>query len=382
MYARPRGEVRTARARRPRVPLRLRAVPADAFPARLVCPRCRVPGEDGRLVVSLLEEEEAGGSACDVCRRCGTRYPRFGGVRCVPPDLPAFRHAQERWLAAEPCAATAEEAVTLCRGAGLEDPEGEAFRESILPGQYALAHFPLGAGSLEEELRGNLEVVATARRWLERHAAPSGAAAPCLLEAGCGPGAVLHAAASLFPGGALGLDLRLGVLRLARRLADRGEAIVPFRTEGRRFAPVRVEVPPGARALEGRLHLLQGDVLSPPLEAEAFPAVVALSLLDSVPDPLVALGQLDALLAPGGLLLVGTPYSWDARATPPGEWWSDAGRAGGETLRGALAGRHPALPHLRYALLEEEGRAAWSLPGHGRLVHRFFLDLVLARKAG
>jgi SAM-dependent methyltransferase len=131
----------------------------------------------------------------------------------------------------------------------------------------------------------------------------------------------------------------------------------------------------------GSIHLVQGDISAPPFEAEIFPAVVALSLLDTVPDPLFALGQLDALLAAGGLLLLGTPYSWDGSVTPPAEWWSGPERTGAQWVRSTLAGANPVLPHIHYEVLEEADRVLWAVPGHGRLVYRFFLHLLLARKA-
>lgn len=354
----------------------------ETFPARLVCPRCRVPGPDGRLVVSLLEVDGSSGAPRDLCPRCGTAYPRVDGVRCVPPDLPAFLAAQAAALPPAGPTFAAEEGEALCCRLEALDPADDSFREALFAGQHALAHVPGSAGALAEELLGNAGLFATAKEWIEKHARPASAPAGCLLEAGCGPGGLLAAVAPLFPAGALGLDLRVGVLRLARRLADRGEAVVPFRVEGSRFAPVSLVVPAEARARAGTVHLLQGDLLSPPLEAEAFPAVVAISLLDAVADPIAALGQLDALLAPGGLLLVGAPWSWDARVTPPGAWWSRPGATAGALLRAALAGRHPALPHLSYALLEEVERVAWAIPGHARLVHRYVLELLLARKSG
>jgi SAM-dependent methyltransferase len=181
----------------------------------------------------------------------------------------------------------------------------------------------------------------------------------------------------LFHAGALGLDLRLDVLRLARRMADAGEALIPFCAEGRRFTPLRLTA--RSRLRPSSIHLVLGDVLSPPLEAEAFPLVAALSLLDTVVDPIFALGQLDALLSPGGLLLIGTPYSWDARVTPPGEWWSTSRATGAETLRAALSGRSAVLPHLSYEILEQAD-LPWAVPGHSRLMYRFVLDTVLARK--
>jgi hypothetical protein len=39
------------------------------------------------------------------------------------------------------------------------------------------------------------------------------------------------------------------------------------------------------------------------------------------------------------------------------------------------------MPQLRYEILREAKRVPWAIPGHDRLVFRFFLDVLLARKA-
>jgi len=352
------------------------------FPAKLVCPHCRVPGPNGTLVVSYLEpvSDARGPLLSDRCALCGTCYPRIAGIACVPPDLAAFREAQAAMLEFDWASADLPKAEALCRLAGDLDPMGNTFRELSHLALHALAHFPGASGNLSSELDGNRLVLDTVRDWLREKECPEQPRAGCALEAGCGPGAMLHAVAPLFEGGALGLDLRIGTLRLARRMAESGEAFLPFCAEGRRFEPVRIQAGDALRPQAGSICLVQGDVLAPPLEAEAYQAVIALSLLDSVPDPMFALGQLDALLEPGGLLLLGTPYGWDSRVTPPQAWWARTGMTSESTLRDALAGHHPTLPHLRYEVLREAGRLAWALPGHRRLVYRFFLDLVLARK--
>lgn len=356
---------------------------AAPLPVRLVCPPCRRPGPGSALTVSCLEpaSDATGAIASDRCPRCGTTYPRIDGMSCVPPDLEAFRRTQAEALGpgwVHDDAAAASEACI--RAAGL-DPGGELFRELSLLASTALSHFPGPGGVLESELAGNRALLETAAAWLEEAGIPSDVRAGCALEAGCGPGALLHAVAPLFPRGAVGLDLRVGALRLARRVADRGRAFLARPVEGCRFEPLLVERPPQPARGPATIHFVQGDVLDPPFEAEVFSAVLAVSLLDTVPEPFVALGQLDALLAPGGLLLLATPYAWDARVTPPAGWLSRPGASGSETLRALLAGGHPALPQLRYELFRESRRIPWAVPGQDRLVFRYFLDVLLARKA-
>jgi hypothetical protein len=92
----------------------------------------------------------------------------------------------------------------------------------------------------------------------------------------------------LFPDGVLVLDWCISVLQLAHHITLHGEAFLPFCTEGSLFTPVRITAPPAESP--SRIRFLQGDILSSPLEAVTFPAVITLPLLDCVPDPLFQAG--------------------------------------------------------------------------------------------
>jgi SAM-dependent methyltransferase len=325
-------------------------VPAPA-PVALVCPACRVPGPDGGLVVARLA---AGDDAC-LCPGCGAAYPVVDGIACVPGDLDAMRGY-------------------------LDGSAPESLVEAFLPAAFAVSQWPEvveGAPWLPD-LSENVALVDRLAGWVARHARPVPGADDRALEVGCGTGRLLVRLSGLFPGGAVGMDLRLTLLRLARRLLDGHVADVRLRLEGSRLVPVRVS--PVERPA-GPVALVLGDAMAPPFLAESFPVVAAMSLLDTVPDPLFVLGQLDALVAPGGLLLIATPYSWEPGITPPERWWSTPETTGAAFLVDALEGRRPELPHLRYERLEEDDNLPWGLPGHGRLVHRFGLHAVLARKS-
>lgn len=58
------------------------------------------------------------------------------------------------------------------------------------------------------------------------------------------------------------------------------------------------------------------DALSPPFAPGGFASVVALNLLDSCRDPLALLHAMDAQLAPGGALLLATPFAYEDAVTP------------------------------------------------------------------
>jgi SAM-dependent methyltransferase/uncharacterized protein YbaR (Trm112 family) len=338
-------------------------------PVPLVCPPCRVLGADGLLVVRILDQR---GDHL-VCPGCGRSYPVVGGVACVPPDLAAFRGAQADALSAGwPHA----DAVAV-------DPQAPGWFETALPAQYGLAHHPESpsARSLHDELESNLALFDQVLQWVgATEAAPaSEGGGGCLLEAGCGPGGLLHRLPASQQARAVGLDLRLGMVRAAAALARHGQVELPMRVQGAALAPVTI-----ARNDSDPLPIawIQGDIADPPFVAEQFSVIVALSLLDTVPDPRFALGQLDALLAPGGTLVLGTPYQWQTAVTAPQLWLGGAEVSSEEALRTALRGGDRRLPHLRYDILEERERLAWTLPGDQRVVYRYFLHMVRARKVG
>jgi SAM-dependent methyltransferase len=128
-----------------------------------------------------------------------------------------------------------------------------------------------------------------------------------------------------------------------------------------------------ARAFPGRGVI--GDAANPPFLAHAFDAVLALNLLDSVPDPRTVLGQADALLCPGGTLVLACPYAWDPSLTPREAQFS------GPELLATLAGDPGRLGlSLRYELLEVEDRCTWRLEQGPRTVQEHACQLVVARK--
>jgi SAM-dependent methyltransferase len=321
-------------------------VTRDPLPVRLICPRCRIPGE----IEAFLESTADG----EGCTGCGAEYPRLDGIRCLLPDPPPELEAPD-------------------------DPASTAFRERVLEAIYAISHWPDVDPAPEgiEYVRRNGQLRETFLRWLDRHPTPH-QAAPAALEIGCGPGRFAAGLARRFPDGTVAIDIRPGLLGIAQRLTAGEGVTVSFRTEGTRFEDVRIASPGPA---VGPVHFLLADATAPPFEAEIFPLVAALSVLDSTADPILFLGQADALLAPGGLLLLAQPWQWEPSVTPSDAWWSGSQSTGPESLRTLLTGKSAVLPHLDYEILEERDGIPWWLPGHRRLLHRYSLHAVLARKA-
>lgn len=201
-----------------------------------------------------------------------------------------------------------------------------------------------------------------------------------VLDLGCGAGRTAFDAAAACPGAlVLGVEGNLALLRLARRAAVRGEAAYPRRRIGLVYDTRRFPV-----ALPGhaRVDFWACDATALPFRPGAADLVLALNLIDCVPDPVAFLHAACALLRPGGALLLATPFDWAVRATPPAHW------IGGHSQRGAgagaaepllhslLDGTHPrAVPGMRVA---GTGDMPWHTRLHGRASVSYQTHLVAA----
>jgi SAM-dependent methyltransferase len=241
-------------------------------------------------------------------------------------------------------------------------PGEPAVDEAQLLGSFVAAHYPdharLEAWSADE-LMGNPLLVAQLATWVEGHA-PDGPA----LDLGCGPGRFTFELCRSRP--AIGMDLRMTLLSFAAALRERGRSVAPMRVEGERWSTLRVD---HHQAKGSSSHFVLGDACNPPFEDGSFAVVSALMLLDTVPEPDHLLVRASDMLAPGGVLLVTSSYSWNERNTPRERWWSD----GPATLRTRLS-------DLGLRRLEERDDLVWTIPGTERTVFRYRLHAVLARK--
>ncbi|MFM9889819.1 MAG: putative 4-mercaptohistidine N1-methyltransferase [Rickettsiales bacterium] len=72
-----------------------------------------------------------------------------------------------------------------------------------------------------------------------------------------------------------------------------------------------------------RIRFEQGDACALPLHLRGFDAVLMANVLCRLPDPVAALERMqgsNALVNPGGVLVLTTPFSWLAEYTPREKW--------------------------------------------------------------
>ncbi len=309
------------------------------------CPICaRDRGQSPALLLTKITAETRDDveAATLVCANgsCRAEFPIIDGIPVIMADL--RHHLGER-------------AVELL------------LRDDLDPNALSLLGDVMGPGSWLDTIRQTISTYVwdgyadfdPAERVAEDGSPRPGAARRCLqallvlaaaapvvtsrrvLDLGCGAGRTAFDCAAAMPDAlVLGIEGNLSLLRVARRAATRGEIAYERRRIGlvydqRRFA---VELP-GA----DRVDFWACDAAALPIAPGAADAIVALNVLDCVPDPVALLHAMAGSLRAGGALLLATPFDWAARATPVEHW------IGGHSQRGDGAG---AAEPLLAALLQ------------------------------
>lgn len=323
----------------------------------LVCPVCRTLADDGALHLRTL----APAGALLACA-CGARFPVVDGVPIVFKDLAGYLRTQtlgvlERDLPPEVAAALA--------APGPDDaPYPRLLEHASL---YLDAHWgdratPAPDGPLPP---GSSELIArVAARRAHRVAAA--------VELGCSAGRVL---AELAAGADLvvGLDREHASLRRARRLLAGEPLAYARRMIGRHYAPATASA--GALAVPAdRVALVCGDALDPPLVPAGFDRVVALNVVDVVADPRTLLAVVHGLCAPGGEVILSSPFAWQSHIVP------DEHRLGGPDPAADLAAilTSGALGS-RYSI-EEQAEIPWVLRRDSRSAIAYRIHYLRARK--
>jgi SAM-dependent methyltransferase len=324
----------------------------------LLCPGCRTLADD-RLDVRTLER------AGDVlwCE-CGRRYPIVDGVPIVMVDPTAYLVHEiasivERDLPAEVAALLVE--------TGPDDAPYARLLEHL--SIYLDAHW----GDRANPPPDGPGPAFAAHALVERVAARSGQRVEFAIELGCGVGRVV---AELAAGAdhVVGLDLHFGALRRARRLLAGDPLTYNRRVVGRHYQSATVSA--GDRSVDGeRVTWLCGDALDPPLLPQQFDRVVALNLLDSVKRPPQLLSVLDGLCAPGGEILLSSPYAWQTGVV------DEDARLGGANPAHDIAellqtGRNLSA---RYEI-EEQAELSWTLRKDARTAVSYRVHYLRARK--
>jgi SAM-dependent methyltransferase len=337
----------------------------------LICPACRVRSARGRemhtVSMAATLRHFADGDidsailACDN-EGCGRRYPVLGGVPIVVGD--AVTHTA-RFGVALVEGELAPELQALLAEPGPDDaPYAQTIEHLSI---YLDTHWGDRAAPPPAGPTAAFGMAALAHKLGERAQKKVARA----VELGCGVGRgvqELARGAEL----AVGLDLAPAPLRRARHIL--AGAALPYarRIAGRHYETATIAAAPAL----SNVALVCGDALDPPLAPASFQRVVALNLLDALPAPPQLLSVVDGLCAPGGEVILATPYAWQSAIV------ADAERIGrhdpGAALRRRLS--EGAGLEARY-VIEDEDELDWSLRRDARSATVYRVHWLRARKA-
>jgi len=316
----------------------------QTFP--LVCPACR---EVTAAALSLYtvaveastDDKRAGDTLLDGQLRCQNpacrrSYPVVDGVPLLVPDLP-------RLLGTE-VAQLLDGQLSFAVAASLVEAGDD---QAPLPRLWD--HVSIYADAHWADLSDPPSPTGGAALWAKlaaRASAPVARAVELGASLGRGVAELCSGADSV-----VGVDLHVGAMRRARQILD-GVAVTWGRRHlGRHYRAVRTARPATAKAT-----FVVGDALDPPLAPGAFDRVVALNLLDSLRSPRGLLSVMDGLCAPGGELILASPFAWSSQIVDEGE------RVGREDPAAWLISRLTSGEGLSCAYtVDDRDELSWSL---------------------
>lgn len=317
----------------------------------LVCPGCRTATPSGdRIDVRTLSRA----GDLYVCE-CGRRYPIVGDVPVVFAQPPDPSLVVEREVTPEVAAALVE--------AG---PDDAAYPRLL---EHLSISFDAHWGDRTDPPDGFASAALVAK--LAERAARAEDRVALAVELGCGAGRML---AELARGAdhVVGVDIQHAVLRRAARLLSGEPVAYARRMIGRTYAPAVARA--GDRAVPAaRRTLVCGDALDPPLIPGAYQRVVALNLLDCVRQPRQLLTVIDALCAPGGEVIVSSPYAWQSAHV------DEDARIGGADPAGAVRALFERGLSVPYTI-EDEAELPWTLRRDARGAATYCIHYLRARK--
>lgn len=141
-----------------------------------------------------------------------------------------------------------------------------------------------------------------------------------VLDLGCAVGGSSFHLAHDF-GEVIGVDYSDEFIRAATLMQQQGALPYQRKDSGTKFSSLTAAV--DASIDRTRVRFEQGDACAMPLHLSGFDAVLMANVLCRLPDPEAALERMqgsNALVKPGGTLVMTTPLSWLEEYTPPARW--------------------------------------------------------------
>ena len=275
-----------------------------------ICPTC----QRGALTLRPGAETTSNAVLSGVlrCRNadCGQDFPIIAGVPVLVPDLAGWLSANLPLVLASDIENTAVEAVV----AATVGPESAFNLARQQQSSYAHDHY----GDLfEREASATGQPPGSVRRCQEQALRQLGPQCGPGLDLGCAVGRATFDLAASCDAPVLGVDLSWPLLRIGRGILDQGLLRYPLRRLGNRYERRETHLfPPGTEAVDFWI----ADARSLPFAEDTFQRVLALNVLDCVPDPARLVVEVGRVLRPDGDVAFATPLDWAPHTTPAFAW--------------------------------------------------------------
>ena len=180
------------------------------------------------------------------------------------------------------------------------------------------------------------------------------------LDLGCAVGRSSFELARTFDE-VIGIDFSRRFIDAAREMQVRREATVRVPREGALLDEIELKLPPDLPV--DRVRFEAGDACELRSDLGKFDFVLMANLIDRLPDPARCLARMADLIAPGGALVITSPYTWLEDYTPRARWLGAGGEGTLAALKEFLA---PAFQFQRafdlpFLIREHRRKYQWSV---------------------
>ncbi|XP_078065302.1 uncharacterized protein LOC144491399 [Mustelus asterias] len=173
---------------------------------------------------------------------------------------------------------------------------------------------------------------------------------PCrALDIGCAVGRASFELARVFQE-VVGIDFSLSFVEACNQMKEQGQLPYYARTEGDLGTQHTGMVPKDID--RSRCFFIQGDACNLPTDLGSFGCILAANLICRLPDPFAFFHRLPGLVAPGGILVITSPYTWLEEFTPKSLWLGGYEDDSGKEVRGFETMKRVFSPH--FELLAEK----------------------------
>jgi len=159
----------------------------------------------------------------------------------------------------------------------------------------------------------------------------------------------------------VGIDFSARFIVAASEMQLRRKVTVRAPGEGSACEELELKLPQDL--LANHVHFEQGDACNLRADLGTFDLVLMANLIDRLPDPARCLARLPELVAPGGWVILTSPYTWLEEYTPRDKWLHGTGGGTLAALKDLLS---PAFKFdlafdLPFLIREHRRKFQWSI---------------------